>query len=163
MADSEIPSGGYLKWAALEALLQTHLGADATRPRMAEFLGIKYLTLWRLTSIQKDGHRFQATPRTVKAILAALPEAKFGDLFDKVEERPNPKAATKRVEAERMYTVAEVAKLWSCSDEHVYRLIHTKQLGYKDIGLGGLHKWRVPASAIAAYLDDPTAQPLAVA
>jgi excisionase family DNA binding protein len=162
MAPSEIPSAGYLKWAALETLLQARLGPDATRPRMAEFLGVKYLTLWRLTKVHSDGHRFQATPKTVKTILAALPEATFGDLFDEVERRVNPNDATKRGEAEQLYTVAEIAKKLKCSEDHVYRLIHSRELGFKDIGIR-TQKWRIPASAYAAYVNTPTTRPLATA
>jgi excisionase family DNA binding protein len=128
---------------------------------MAEFLGVKYLTLWRLTAKPKNGQRYQATEKTVKAILAALPEATFDDLFDEAEPRINAKAATKRVEAEDLFTVAEVATKLRCSEDHVYRLIRGKELGYKDIGIGS-QKLRIPASAYDAYIKTPT-RPLAVA
>ncbi len=162
MADVEIPAGSHLKWDRLRPMLQAALGEDATRPRMAEFLGVNYLTLWRLTSKTKNGHRYQATEKTVEQILSALPGATYDDLFEEAEERPK-NAATRAVEApERLYTVVEVAQLWSCSDEHIYRLIHEKKLGYKNIGIGTM-KIRIPASAITEYLRDPTAKPMATA
>ncbi len=166
MAGSEISSGAYLKWEALESLLQQRLGPEATRPRMAEFLGVRYLTLWRLTKVHGDGHRFRAKPETVKAILARLnatrpdcqPEVTFGDLFEGVEPRAKVSAPPRRAEVEPMFSVLEVSHAWGVSVDQIYRLIHSGQLGHKDVSTvdGVKNKLRVPKSAIDAYLSTPT-------
>ncbi len=159
MAAREIPAGSYLKWEHLRPLLEDQLGADVTRPRMAEFLNVNYVTFWRLT---KSDRRFQATPRTVEHVLAAFPNATYDDLFEAAEPRVNPKAATKRGEAEDLFTVAEVARKMRCSEDHVRRLIRNRELGYKNIGIGKHLKLRIPESAYVAYASSST-RPLAAA
>ncbi len=145
------PTTGYVRWDQLRDLLRERLGEDATRPQMAEHLGIKYLTFWRLTAGPgKDGKRFRATENTVERILAAFPGKNFEDLFTAVEAKPS-KAATARDEIERLYSVEQVAETWGCSPDKVRRLIHRKQIPYLDIG-EGKPKLRIPASAVNAYV-----------
>ncbi len=145
------PTTGYVRWDQLRALLRERLGDDATRPQMADHLGIKYLTFWRLTTGPgKDGKRFRATEPTVERILAAFPDKDFDDLFTEVEAKPST-AATKRDEIEKLYTVEQVAERWECSPDKVRRLIHRKQIPYLDIG-EGKPKLRIPASAVNAYV-----------
>lgn len=50
-----------------------------------------------------------------------------------------------------LYTVAEVAELWRCSDDTVYRTIARRELRTVQIGHGRA-KTRVPASALAEFV-----------
>ena len=59
---------------------------------------------------------------------------------------PGPKGA------EPLYPVREVALLWFCSEDHVYDLINTGQLGSVQLGIGRA-KTRVPASAMAKFIE----------
>ncbi len=145
------PTTGYVRWDQLRDLLRERLGEDATRPQMAEHLGIRYLTFWRLTTgPDKNGKRFRATEPTVERILAAFPDKDFDDLFTAVESKPSTAAAV-RDEIEKLYTVEEVAETWGCSDDLVRRMIHRKEIPYLSIGTGR-SKLRIPASAVNAYI-----------
>lgn len=133
---------------------------------MAEFLGVRYLTLWRLTKVHSDGHRFQAKPETVKAILSKLnatrtdgePDVTFGDLFEGTEPRAKVSTPLTRAEVEPMFSVLEVSHAWGVSVDQIYRLIYSGQLGHKNVSTvdGAKNKLRVPKSAIDAYLNTPT-------
>lgn len=56
---------------------------------------------------------------------------------------------------ERQYSVAELADLWGCSKDHIYRLIGEGFLGSTDIGEGRA-KTRIPESEAADYLKRNT-------
>lgn len=53
--------------------------------------------------------------------------------------------------AEVLYPVAEVAKLWRCSVDHVYDLISAGQLRVVNLARGRA-KTRVPESALSEYI-----------
>lgn len=55
------------------------------------------------------------------------------------------------LEPEQLLTVLEVAALWRCSKNTVYRLIADGELRIADIG-NGRAKTRIPASALAEYV-----------
>jgi excisionase family DNA binding protein len=61
--------------------------------------------------------------------------------------------ATKKAEA--LYPVAEVAALWRCSDDTIYRLIAAGRLRSMDIGTGAA-KTRIPESALAEFVAKHT-------
>lgn len=52
--------------------------------------------------------------------------------------------------AEALLTVAEVATLWRCSKNTIYRLISDGELRSTDIG-NGRAKTRIPETALAEY------------
>jgi len=53
---------------------------------------------------------------------------------------------------ERLYSVAEIAKLWSCSRQHVYNLIASGQLASVQATVAKRAWTRVPESDLAAYV-----------
>lgn len=59
--------------------------------------------------------------------------------------------AAPKVASEVLHTVAEVAEMWRCSDDTIYRLIAAGRLRSCDIGTGRA-KTRVPASALAEFV-----------
>lgn len=60
-------------------------------------------------------------------------------------------ATPPKVAGEVLHTVPEVADMWRCSDDTVYRLIAAGKLRSCDIGTGRA-KTRVPASALAEFV-----------
>jgi len=64
---------------------------------------------------------------------------------------PPPPPGPKKAGAERLYSVAEVAELWSVSTDSVYRLIAKGLLGSTQVGMGRA-KTRVSESAMAAFI-----------
>ena len=51
----------------------------------------------------------------------------------------------------KILSVSETSAILSCSDNIVYRLLHSQALrGYKDFGG---RRWRVPAVSITNYID----------
>lgn len=54
--------------------------------------------------------------------------------------------------AEALLTVMEVAELWRCSKDTVYRHIAAKKLRSVDLGRGRA-KTRVPESALAEFVE----------
>lgn len=60
--------------------------------------------------------------------------------------------ATKAREPEQLWTIPQVADLWGCSENTVYRRIAKGLLRVIDIG-DGRAKTRVPASALIEYED----------
>lgn len=69
-----------------------------------------------------------------------------------IRPAPTPKPSKSQAEAERLYTVAEVAELWSCSRQHVYNLIARGELRRSDIGIRGAET-RIPASVLAEFVE----------
>lgn len=61
--------------------------------------------------------------------------------------------------AEEMHTVAELAKAWRCSKNFIYDLISDGKLRSLNL-TDSRAKTRVPASAVAEYLDKQTRQPV---
>ena len=61
--------------------------------------------------------------------------------------------------AEEMHTVAELAKAWRCSANLIYRLISGGELRSVNLG-SGRAKTRVPASAVAEYMERQTRKPI---
>ena len=57
-------------------------------------------------------------------------------------------------EAERLFTIAEIADLWGVSYDHVHRLIGAGRLRAVRSG----RAWRVPASALAEYIEARAAE-----
>lgn len=57
--------------------------------------------------------------------------------------------------AERLLTVAELAREWRCSPSHIRNLIRAGDLQYVDIsnGLGTRPALRVPVSAAKAFIN----------
>lgn len=53
--------------------------------------------------------------------------------------------------AEVLYPVTEVAEMWRCSDDQIYRLIAAGRLRSVDIGIGAA-KTRIPESALAEFV-----------
>lgn len=68
----------------------------------------------------------------------------------KPEPPPRPSGPPKQA-AEVLYPVSELAKLWRCSDQHLYNLIARKELHSVQIGIGRA-KTRIPASAVAEFV-----------
>lgn len=60
--------------------------------------------------------------------------------------------------AEILYPVSEVAKLWRCSDDHVYHLINRGLLRTVNLATGRA-KTRIPESALAAYVASLATEP----
>lgn len=60
--------------------------------------------------------------------------------------------------ADVLYPVTEVARMWRCSAEHVYEQIRRGRLRTVNVAHSRA-KTRVPASAIAAYLQSRTEPP----
>lgn len=58
--------------------------------------------------------------------------------------------------APRLYKVAEVAELLSCSKDHVYDLIAAGRLAKCDIGTGRRPLTRVSEKALTAYIERNT-------
>lgn len=56
-----------------------------------------------------------------------------------------------RVEAEEMFSVLDLAKLWHCSRDHIYDLVAKGELRTVSIGIGRA-KTRIPASAAAEFI-----------
>ncbi len=148
---SESESTLYLRWDRLRDLLVDRLGPTATRPDMARHLGISYVTFWRLTSA-KGGRRHPCGDSAIRAIRAAFPDVPDSDLFDADTDRPRrvTRPEPERPKAEEFHTVAEVARMWRCSPDHIYRLIARRELAYLDIGIGKA-KIRIAASALVDY------------
>ncbi|HET8682051.1 MAG TPA: helix-turn-helix domain-containing protein [Micromonosporaceae bacterium] len=71
------------------------------------------------------------------------------------EPVPLPPQPTGPSRGEGLLPVAEVAKLWRCSAEHIYELIRRGELRSVDIG-NGRAKTRVPESALAEYIGRRT-------
>lgn len=143
------PRVGYLRWDRLLPLLRERLGDDATRPEMAEHLGIGYVTFWRMTSGDK---RHVASEQSVTAVLAAFPDQTFEDLFDTdgVPARRN-RPAKAPTGPEPLYTVKQVAQAWGCSEYLVYKWIRNREIRAISIGVGRA-KLRIPASVYDAHL-----------
>lgn len=142
---------GFLRWDRLHPLLQQRLGEGATRPEMADHLGIGYITFWRLTS-NTNGRRYPASEQVVAAVLATFSDQTFENLFE-ADGLPARRRRIKaeKSNAERLYTVQEAADLWSCSKNDIYKLIHQGKLPTVNLGVGKA-KMRVSESALAAYL-----------
>lgn len=62
---------------------------------------------------------------------------------------PTPPPGPSRAEA--LLPVAEVARLWRCSRDHVYDLISAGELRTVNLGTGRA-KTRVPESSLAQYI-----------
>lgn len=152
---SEIAESGdtlFLRWDRLRSLLADKLGPKATRPDMARYLGIRYMTLWRITSV-KNGRRHPCNPDTVTAIRAKFPDAPNEELFDFVDQpRHNGQPVPPLPQIEQFFTVAQIAQQLNCSPDHIYRLIARNQIAWMDIGIGK-PKIRIAASALAVYRE----------
>lgn len=55
------------------------------------------------------------------------------------------------VEAEELYPVSELARMWRCSVDHIYDLIARRELRTVQLGIGRA-KTRIPASAAAEFV-----------
>jgi hypothetical protein len=68
--------------------------------------------------------------------------------------RPIPPKPTRgSADAERLYSIPQVAELWGCTRQHVYNVLASGELTTTDIARPGAKrsKTRVPASALDDY------------